>query len=256
MASRLTPPDSSRSPVARARNPITLAELQQVCRKLKKELPAVLTASHRKFLLGLVACEPDWPLMKCLHLSHLQRFGGSSKILPNSRNRFPPSSLNRPRNFAQDWPFDQCELLLTTDRKPSVKPSVRGLKTVNGGQVLFIEIPNEIRHISTVNRASAARFRPAHPNRIPFVSENLMRGGSDRPTWNHHLLAARGETVVCSDNSRPLLADAGGFMAGDLITIREASSERKFGLIQRPFRKAGSAWSGWREPSMLEHGWL
>ena len=54
-----------------ARNPITLAELQQIRRKLKKELPAALTASQRKFLLGLVACEPDWQLMKCLHLAHL-----------------------------------------------------------------------------------------------------------------------------------------------------------------------------------------
>jgi hypothetical protein len=38
-----------------ARNPITLAELQQVRRKLKKELPAALTPNQRQFLLGLVA---------------------------------------------------------------------------------------------------------------------------------------------------------------------------------------------------------
>ena len=54
-----------------ARNPITLAELQHVRRKLKKELPIALTTSQRKFLLGLVTGEPDWQLMKCLHLSHL-----------------------------------------------------------------------------------------------------------------------------------------------------------------------------------------
>lgn len=54
-----------------ARNPITLAELQQVRRKLKKELPIALTASQRKFLLGLVTGEPDWQLMKCPHLSQL-----------------------------------------------------------------------------------------------------------------------------------------------------------------------------------------
>ena len=54
-----------------ARNPITLAELQQVRRKLKKELPLALTASQRKFLLGLVAGEPDWQLMKCPHLSQM-----------------------------------------------------------------------------------------------------------------------------------------------------------------------------------------
>src|SRR6266436_6162673 len=71
MASRLTPSDSSRSPVARARNPITLAELQQGRRKLKKELPTTLTSNQRQFLLGLVADEPDWRLMKCPHLSQL-----------------------------------------------------------------------------------------------------------------------------------------------------------------------------------------
>jgi|SRR5882672_5137410 len=54
-----------------ARNPITLAELQQVRRKLKKELPAALTPNQRHFLLGLVAGEPDWQLMKCPHLSQL-----------------------------------------------------------------------------------------------------------------------------------------------------------------------------------------
>ncbi len=54
-----------------ARNPIALAELQQVRRKLKKELPAALTLNQRQFLLGLVAGEPDWRLMKCPHLSEL-----------------------------------------------------------------------------------------------------------------------------------------------------------------------------------------
>jgi len=54
-----------------ARDPITLAELQQVRRKLKKELPAALTPNQRQFLLGLVAGEPDWQLMKCPHLSQL-----------------------------------------------------------------------------------------------------------------------------------------------------------------------------------------
>jgi predicted nucleotidyltransferase component of viral defense system len=54
-----------------ARNPITLAELQQVRRKLKKELPIALTANQKKFLLGLVTGELDWQLMKCPHLSEL-----------------------------------------------------------------------------------------------------------------------------------------------------------------------------------------
>lgn len=54
-----------------ARIPISLAELQQVRRKLKKELPGALTPNHKQFLLGLVAGEPDWQLMKCHHLSKL-----------------------------------------------------------------------------------------------------------------------------------------------------------------------------------------
>jgi hypothetical protein len=54
-----------------ARNPITLAELQRVRRKLKSELPAALTRDQRRFLLSLVSGEPDWTLMKCRHLSQL-----------------------------------------------------------------------------------------------------------------------------------------------------------------------------------------
>jgi hypothetical protein len=54
-----------------ARNPITLAELQRVRRKLKSELPAALPPDQRRFLLGLVSGEPDWTLMKCPHLSQL-----------------------------------------------------------------------------------------------------------------------------------------------------------------------------------------
>jgi len=53
------------------RNPITLAELQHVRRKLKSELPAALTPDQRQFLFGLVSGEPDWTLMKCRHLSQL-----------------------------------------------------------------------------------------------------------------------------------------------------------------------------------------
>jgi len=34
-------------------------------------LPEALMSSHRQFLLGLVAGEPDWQLMRCPHLSQL-----------------------------------------------------------------------------------------------------------------------------------------------------------------------------------------
>ena len=54
-----------------ALNPISLSELQQVRRRLKKELTAALTLTQSQFLLGLVAGEPEWRLMKCKHLSEL-----------------------------------------------------------------------------------------------------------------------------------------------------------------------------------------
>ena len=57
--------------VGLTKNPVTFATLQQVRSKLKKELPAALMANQRQFLLGLVANEPDWRLMKCPHLSQL-----------------------------------------------------------------------------------------------------------------------------------------------------------------------------------------
>ena len=57
--------------VGMTKNPVTLAELEAVRRRLKRELPAALTSNHRQFLLGLVAAEPDWQLMKCPHLSQL-----------------------------------------------------------------------------------------------------------------------------------------------------------------------------------------
>ena len=57
--------------VGMTQNTISLAELQKVRAKLKKELPAKLTDTHRQFLIGLVSGEPDWRLMKCPHLQKL-----------------------------------------------------------------------------------------------------------------------------------------------------------------------------------------
>ncbi len=57
--------------VGMTRDPITLAELDEVRSRLKMELPAALTGKQREFLFGLVAGEPNWQLMKCPHLSQL-----------------------------------------------------------------------------------------------------------------------------------------------------------------------------------------
>jgi predicted nucleotidyltransferase component of viral defense system len=75
-----------------ARNPITLAELQQVRRKLKAELPAELTPNQRKFLCGLVAGDPDWRLVKCPHLSQLPairwKLQNLAKLQKSNRSKF------------------------------------------------------------------------------------------------------------------------------------------------------------------------
>jgi predicted nucleotidyltransferase component of viral defense system len=57
--------------VGMTRNPITLAELQKVRARLKKELPARLTENQRQFLIGLVSSVPDWKLMECPHLDRM-----------------------------------------------------------------------------------------------------------------------------------------------------------------------------------------
>lgn len=50
---------------------VTLAELQQVRARLKKELPAILNQKQRRFLIGLISGEPDWALMKCPYLQEM-----------------------------------------------------------------------------------------------------------------------------------------------------------------------------------------
>ncbi len=57
--------------VGLTRHPIRLDELLALRRRLRQELPEMLTANHRRFLLGLVTGEPDWRLMSCPHLAEL-----------------------------------------------------------------------------------------------------------------------------------------------------------------------------------------
>ena len=80
--------------VGMTRNPITLAELQQARRKLKKTLPAALIPNHRQFLLGLVMGEPDWRLMKCPHLAQLPAVRWKLQNLARRKN-------SNPRKFAR-----------------------------------------------------------------------------------------------------------------------------------------------------------
>lgn len=80
--------------VGMTRNPITLAELEAVRRRLKNELPVALTANQRKFLLGLVAGEPEWTLMKCPHLAQLPAIRWKLQNLAKLKE-------SNPRKFAQ-----------------------------------------------------------------------------------------------------------------------------------------------------------
>ena len=54
-----------------ARDAITLADLQAARNRLRRDLRAGLTETHRRFLLGLVAGAPPWDLMSCRHLVEL-----------------------------------------------------------------------------------------------------------------------------------------------------------------------------------------
>ncbi len=49
----------------------SLAQLLAARERLRRELPAALTAAHKNFLLGLVAGDPPWDAMTCRHLAEL-----------------------------------------------------------------------------------------------------------------------------------------------------------------------------------------
>jgi hypothetical protein len=57
--------------VGMEREPVTLAELEDARKRLRRELRAALTADHKRFLLGLVAGDPPWAAMRCRHLAEL-----------------------------------------------------------------------------------------------------------------------------------------------------------------------------------------
>ena len=53
------------------RHAVSIDDLYEARRRLFAELPKALTLRQRAFLLGLVKGEPDWSLMKCLHLQDM-----------------------------------------------------------------------------------------------------------------------------------------------------------------------------------------
>lgn len=54
-----------------ARIPVELEMLIEARGRLRRELKAMLTQSHREFLMSLVRNEPQWDLMQCQHLMDL-----------------------------------------------------------------------------------------------------------------------------------------------------------------------------------------
>ncbi len=80
--------------VGMTQKPVSLAELQKVRAKLKKELPAKLTTNQRRFLIGLVSGEPDWQLMKCPHLQKLSAIQWKLQNLARLKK-------SNPKKFAQ-----------------------------------------------------------------------------------------------------------------------------------------------------------
>ena len=85
--------------VGMTQEPIALAELQKARTRLKKELPARLTAKHRQFLMGLVSGEPNWQLMQCPHLQRMSAIQWKLQNLTRLKK-------TNPKKFAQ-----QAELL-------------------------------------------------------------------------------------------------------------------------------------------------
>ncbi len=76
------------------RNPATLAELQKARAKLRRDLSSKITANQKEFLIGLVSGEPDWRLMKCLHLSQLPAIQWKIQNLARLKT-------SNPKKFAQ-----------------------------------------------------------------------------------------------------------------------------------------------------------
>lgn len=76
--------------VGMTRNPITLDELQNTRIKLRQELTSKITTNQQQFLIGLVAGEPDWRLMKCPHLSQLPAIQWKIQNLSRLKKSNPP----------------------------------------------------------------------------------------------------------------------------------------------------------------------
>jgi predicted nucleotidyltransferase component of viral defense system len=80
--------------VGMTRTPIELTTLLETRHRFRRELLEKVTANHRQFLLGLASGEPDWGLMKCLHLNQLPAIRWKIQNLAKLKK-------SNPRKFAQ-----------------------------------------------------------------------------------------------------------------------------------------------------------
>jgi hypothetical protein len=53
------------------RGPVSLVQLEQARNRLRKELLEKLTAEHRRFLLSVLECDPEWDLIPLAHLKDM-----------------------------------------------------------------------------------------------------------------------------------------------------------------------------------------
>ncbi|RQR79140.1 nucleotidyl transferase AbiEii/AbiGii toxin family protein [Burkholderia sp. Bp9012] len=79
--------------IGMTRTPCTLPTLLDARTRMRHELPALLSARHRQFLLGLARAEPDWSLLPCPHAAELPALRWKLSNLETFRQR-------RPKDFA------------------------------------------------------------------------------------------------------------------------------------------------------------
>jgi predicted nucleotidyltransferase component of viral defense system len=67
----------------------SLARLLETRERLSSELPARLSATHRRFLIGLARAQPDWSLLRCRHAAELPALRWKLSNLQTFRKRRP-----------------------------------------------------------------------------------------------------------------------------------------------------------------------
>jgi hypothetical protein len=71
------------------RAPISLERLENTRTRLRKELQESLTAAHRRFLLSILKCEPEWDLIPFAHLKGMPALRWKIQNLQKLKNSNP-----------------------------------------------------------------------------------------------------------------------------------------------------------------------